>query len=698
MAEEEATLSQARTGTMKDVVELMPRGAPKAVVALVKDGELNDVDTLAYTDEELFTYETYCHNVNMRSPPKEVVTIYDVPREDGQVVHLQEAVNAPTQSYGNYKLLIGTSTGEIKNIPFELLPVSEPDPKPVYEHMGGDYYANDNGYYYLTKDKFYVQLTDFRIKVVERRITTNVNGQVEDEVHFILYDDEGWQETGHIVYSKWATDLLRYIREKAPTRILGLTHMSSAYFDQLFAYLLRTSAFPTNYFVSHWGWGAFEPSGRKFWHGGLKGCKSSKMLCPPVEDKLYRNNLLRMAFNFTEIGPRASVLLLYSCAAYQDAIFTDAGHFLSHSIMLIGSSGLLKTATVREVFNVFTVKNDRITSVRSTEASLHVMTEKAYDDTLVIDDFNREGSRQEIAQKIKNIQTLVRSYSEKVSRSKYGGNDNVKKYAIRGGLVITGETNMTGELKSGMLRYIKISINKRFDGDLLKTYQNNPQIMQVFFSEFIRFLEANYSNLVNFVSSNFDEYRMKFVELKEPRIIDAGVHLLMTAQIMVRFLTETGVLNNTESNGWLNSFERDLLEILRHQSEEVKTTDPYILYVKQVWELINTGEIELAADVDRYKADLKRYIGYVDGDLLMFEKDNLYREVVNACRAKDEYLTMSSDEVLKILKEKGISECNKGSNLRKASARLSDPNKGISRPLMLALRRYACEKLLEINE
>ena len=40
MAEEEATLSQARKGAMKDVVELMPRGAPKAVVALVKMANL----------------------------------------------------------------------------------------------------------------------------------------------------------------------------------------------------------------------------------------------------------------------------------------------------------------------------------------------------------------------------------------------------------------------------------------------------------------------------------------------------------------------------------------------------------------------------------------------------------------------------------------------------------------------------------
>ena len=697
--EESSSISQSRNGRLKEGSELLTRGAPKAVVALVQDGELKDVDTLEYKDEELLTYDKYCNNVNMRSPPpKEVVALYDAPREsDGRMKQLP-VMTGSTVAYGNYEFLYQDHQGAIKTAPLEPSLFKNESVDLAYENIGGDYYANDNGYYYLNKHNNYVPMTDFKIRVIERRVTSNVDGSQKDEVEFMLFDDSGWNYTTTIEYDKWASNLIGLIRARAPTRILNLTALPITHFEQLMTYVLKNSEFPTQSFVSHWGWGDFVQNlGRKFWHGGLKGCKSTKILVPPIEDKIRRASLLREALHFTELAPRgiSSVLVVYGCASYADAIFNDAGHFLAHVIMLIGSSGMLKTATVREFFNVFVPLNARLTSVRSTEASLHVMTERAFDDTLVIDDFNREGSKQEVAQKTKNIQTLIRSYSDKSPRVKYGGNDNIKKYAIRGGLVITGETNMTGELKSGMLRYIKIPIEERFKGELLKKYQQNPEIMKIFFSEFIRFLEANYLKLVNFVSSNFDEYRKQFGELKEPRIIDAGVHLKMTAQIMARFLEETGALKMTECNVWLNNFERDLLELLRQQREEVKTTAPYILYVKQVWELIASGAIELAPNVDCYKADLKRYIGYIDGDLFMFKKDDLYRAVLNAYKNKDEYLTMGFDEVLKVLKEKGISECNKGSNLRKAPAILSAPNKGISRPLMLALRKTVCEKIIE---
>lgn len=627
---------------------------------------------------------------------KEVVVQYDAPQgNDGRMKNLP-VIKSSTIAYGSYEFLYQESQGAIKSIPLYPSILKNESVDPVYENIGGDYYATDKGYYYLNKNKIYVQMTDFKICVIERRITYNVNGTQDDEIQFMIFDDSGWECKTTIEYDKWSTHLIGWIRARAPTRILNLTEFSISYFEQLMTYVLKNSKFPTKYFVSHWGWGAWDPnSGRKFWHGGLEGCKSSKILTPHMDEQKRRIIILREALNFTEIGPRANVLLVYSCASYTDAIYTDAGHFLSHCIMVIGSSGMLKTATVRELFNVFTKYQDRITSVRSTEASLHVMTEKAYDDTLVIDDFNREGSKYEIAQKTKNIQTLVRSYSEKVSRSKYGGNDNVKQYAIRGGLVITGETNMTGELKSGKLRYLKLVIAEKFNGELLKKYQKNPTIMPFFFSEYIRFLQANYLGLMDFVIKRFDAYREQFCELREPRIIDAGVHLKMTTQIMLEWLKSTEVLTAQECNLWLDNFERILFELLQSQSKEVQTEDPCILYVKQIFELLNAGTIELAPNVEAYKLERKKYIGYVDGDLLMFEKDNLYREVVNACRAKDEYLTMSSDEVLKVLKEKGISACNTGSNLRKASSKLSDPKKGISRPLMLALRRYVCEQILE---
>ena len=107
----------------------------------------------------------------MRSPLKEVMTIYDVSREKGQVIRLPDAVNYLIQAYGNYEILYSSNNGGIDTMPFEPPPISEPDP----ECIGSDYYANDNGYHYLTKDKVYVQLTDFRIKVTKRRIKTNVN-------------------------------------------------------------------------------------------------------------------------------------------------------------------------------------------------------------------------------------------------------------------------------------------------------------------------------------------------------------------------------------------------------------------------------------------------------------------------------------------------------------------------------------------
>lgn len=717
MVDEEPIFYQSRKGEMKAVIEFVNKSPPKAVV------ELKEVNTSAHKDDKLFTYKEYCKETNLRSPPEEqavetkeygnfdflyrenpadikkVVVLYNHPRraDDGRMNQLP-VVTGSTVAYGSYEFLYGEHQGAIKSTPLEPLLLKNESVDSAYENIGGDYYANDKGYYHLNKKDDYVQMTDFKVRVIERRVSSNVNGTTNDEIVFRLFDDSGWEYTTTIEYDKWASHLIGLIRSKVPTRILNLTELNLSHFEQLMAYVLKNSEFPTNYFVSHWGWGDRDSNlGRKFWHGGLKGCKTPKMLLPPIEDRIRRARLLREAFSFTEIAPRgvASVLVIYSCAAYTDAIFTDAGYFLSHGLMLIGSSGMLKTATVREVFNVFVSVNDRLTTVRSTEASLHVMTERAFDDTLVIDDFNREGSKQEVAQKTKNIQTLIRSYSDKSPRVKYGGNDDVKKYSIRGGLVITGETNMTGELKSGKLRYIKIPIEERFNGELLKKYQNNPKIMKFFFSEYIRFLEENYLKLVNFVSSNFDEYRIRFSELKEPRIIDAEVHLLMTAQIILEFLTENGVLTEMEGNCWLTDFERNLRELLRNQSEEVETTAPHILYVKQVWELLTSGAIELAPNVDCYKSDLKRYIGYVDGDLFMFKKDDLYRAVLNAYKNKDEYLTMGFDEVLKVLKDKGVSECNKGSNLRKASAKLSEPNKGIGRPLMLALRKHICEKIIE---
>ena len=69
------------------------------------------------------------------------------------------------------------------------------------------------------------------------------------------------------------------------------------------------------------------------------------------------------------------------------------------------------------MFAPFVFTNDRLSTVRATEASLSVLHEIFYDDTLVIDDFNREGSEQEVRDKMRNIRALIRAYSDKTLES-----------------------------------------------------------------------------------------------------------------------------------------------------------------------------------------------------------------------------------------------------------------------------------------
>ena len=91
---------------------------------------------------------------------------------------------------------------------------------------------------------------------------------------------------------------------------------------------------------------------------------------------------------------------------------------------------------------------------------------------------------------------------------------------------------------------------------------------------------------------------------------------------------------------------------------------------KKFWQLLNTGKLELAENVESYKENLQRYSGYVD-------KESTDSKVLTAFRDRNEYLPIGLDEILKTLRLKGISRCNKGSNLRKASSKLEDKSKGI---------------------
>ena len=527
--------------------------------------------------------ETMVTKDNLQPDESSMITplvIHEVERDEyGRAKPLKVSTKTDF-TFGKYDFIQGNHQGEICQIPSPLNSIPL-DSVPGYVKLDGKFYKGEDGYYlFHEQSNTYTQMTDFFVKVIEKQVIKTIDGTTEEVVKVMLYDNEYWKFIIEIPYEDWV-NLFFIIEKKVPERLIATDEiLNIKKFQRLASSIIRHSDVKVKEILDFWGWGSIREDGsRKFYHGGLEDCRSKKSLSPPVADPVLLGKIIRDVLDITEVGSPevVSTLLVYGAASYMDALFTDAGHFLSHCIMLIGSSGMMKTSLARVIFSPFLPVTERIQTVRSTEASMHVLHEKAYDDTLVIDDFNREGSIYEVKAKMKNLQTLIRSYSDKSSRAKYGGKDDIKKYAIRGGCVFTGETSMTGELKSGLLRYIKLFLRQRLNGMILKKYQDSPEEITIFFSEFIRFLEKYYVYFVNRFKYEFESRRKSFEYLREPRLIDAFVHLMFSAEIMLQFALEKGAISEDKCNEWYSNFLNGLIEILSRQSAESVTVDVYML-------------------------------------------------------------------------------------------------------------------------
>lgn len=551
----------------------------------------------------------------------------------------------------------------------------------------GNFMVNNRGYYFQNKEGKWVRFTDFFIVIECLENVVDVNGNMTRQFLIKLINDYGFAKELSVDYENWI-NLQNQIERQAPEFQIFADEYRNVgeKFKRLLGELVKHIRVEEKLVYSYWGWGQSVNGYRQFYHGGLPNCKSEKCL-PPLIDRQGCFNIFSQAWNIFNVGSYDVIvpIIFYSLASYTDAIFTDAGYPLAHCLMIIGESGTMKTSLCKVVFAPFTPEKERINTVRDTMASLRVSHEKFYDDTLVVDDFNLEGSSQEVKEKMRNIQDLIRAYGDKTPRAKYGGKDNIKRYAIRGGCVFTGETNLVGQLKSSELRYIKVLFKERLNGNVLVVFQNNPWIWKSFVAEFIRYLERNYLSIMAEVQRTFTLER-NIQNFEFSRLIDTFLHLKIIAKIFCNCCLEVGLLTKENATSWLNYFTQILYTVVSSQDKESEFKEPYILFLIKFFDMVGTGKFIIAPDIDTYIQDMRHYIGYKDAknQVLMIKKDDAFNVVRNDLASRGEYLPISVDDLSKILKEKELTKCDKKGCLKKASSLIE------GRPLMLALIESKC--------
>lgn len=557
--------------------------------------------------------------------------------------------------------------------------------------IGASYYEGPHGYSIVLRDGKFHEFTNFKGRVSAKEIEISASGERVERYLIELTAEDGKIYQVRIPVEEWPS-LLDVIERYAPLcQVYGDeigNHRER--FKRLSGFWLKKK-FPIKNIIGFWGWGPQDANKfRVFFHGGREDCTSDKIL-PPVLPSSQAIPLIRAAFeNIVSAGPfEVTVpLMLYALASYADAIFTDAGFPLSHCIMLIGESGYLKSSLAREIFSPFVPYEKRTYTVRSTEASMNVLHEKAFDDTLVIDDFNLEGSPAEVRTKMRNIRGLIRGYSDKTPRAKYGGADTIKQYAMRGGCVFTAETQMTGQLKSGELRYVKVCLHAPLDKAKIAILHDHPRIVPTFYAGFIRFLEEHYGEFVRLVRKQFPT-RRSILKIPEPRMRDALIHLTLTADFLMRFLKSLSIYDENACFQWLFDAGNVLGRITNQQSMDAQIGEPYLRYLSELWNLLGTGKLRCAPNLQAYVAGMASFIGYRENDLFIVKKDEAYKAVLDAFYARNEGLPIGIDEVSKKLKDAGLTKCDAGSCLVKASAKIP------GRPRMLAFIISACEKVVD---
>lgn len=549
------------------------------------------------------------------------------------------------------------------------------------------YYPDENG----NLQRF----TDFAICKVEE-IFFYERDEAVDKCYAFTFRNNNGKYTSVMIKTNQIKKLAQELEKQAPDFLIFQDICSRALhkFDRAVREFLkekfRCGLIDTKIFYKCWGWGILENGQRKFFDGTMIGCDSEKKLMPHNPSNAYQRAAMQRAVGIFQVGNAITVypLVIYSLAVYADALFTDAGYPLQCSMMAVGSSGYLKTSFVRVIFNPFVPENDRLATVRSTSAAMNVLYKLNYDDTTVIDDWNFEGNAREVEEKKKIIREAIRTFSDKSPKAKWASDGKISKSSVRGGLVFTGEANMTGQIASSELRYIKVPFDEPIDGSKLQEFQQSGYIWRQLVSEWIFFLQADYKNIVDYIRNVFPQLRMT-TKIKESRLTDAYIHLFLTCDLFANFLQRNNLITAEVRNEFVSVFSNILLGLIERQSTEATNQISYISYLRELWNLMGTGKIKVANNLDEYLKGIRRYVGYRDNGIIMFKRDETYEAVHNAYLARNEFFASSADEVSKMLKNHDLTITENGENLKKASARIA------GRPRMLALKESLCLAVLD---
>lgn len=524
--------------------------------------------------------------------------------------------------------------------------------------------------YFRKEDDNFVQICNFTILVKKRNMVIHpyentveeIQMQIvygmEDELHAseLLVKAEEYHALAEIITRKFPACWINQKEKKEFPKIAATEFGRCNIKDTRFAWMQ---------------WGPVDEGGnRSFYEGDHREFKH-------FPDTEASPEILQVALQmFTVAEKKVSYSLsVFQACSFLAQLFIDAGFPLQHTLALIAPSGTGKSSLSKAMTQPFTNTEKKLIPILSTKAALKGLTPSYVDDIMCVDDLAPEGSQKSQETRVEALQELIRSYCDEGGAAyKYSG-ARIGHSQLRGGLLWTAE-DMPAMITSGEARTLRVEFSTHPDYDQLTQFQDDPEILAVFWFQFILFLEADYSTLVSEVTTLANRKRREVPKFQHPRMTDILVHMDIAATILCRFLSRKGLVSEVESASLQRDMEVVFEKLVKLQDENTKKHDPIYTFIEAVFSLRSVGKLTVAETPKAYGESNGLLHGYMDGpNLMMLLPNEVYALVESYCQKARQAYPLTAEATWKKLREYGlIYTTEKTGNLRRASVK-ADPHR-----------------------
>ena len=376
-----------------------------------------------------------------------------------------------------------------------------------------------------------------------------------------------------------------------------------------------------------------------------------------------RYNIFKNGFDFLKIGKNGKEIITifaYIHMPYSLFWYRQEGFNIDFLLFIKGWTGSLKTSTILECVDVFEpiISNRQTQIAGSSWAAIREKLLLSQDSILLLDDYSKtQKAFSNIGDEL--IEQVVRSIGNgRLPDKKQVGGAKNQPVDVRSLVIITGED--APELgQSSFLRMLTITVDtSTFDGNELRIFQNNRDIMASYVALYIEFLRTNVNTIKKIISTSMKTYKLDMERItKERRLIENGSKLMAQIDVILAFGYWCGedeaVLRNFEATA-----KAHIVEIIRDNDishQEIRMDALFIIAIMAQTE--ESSRYSLAEDASKYFENPAPYtIGFFDkdSDRIWLKFEDAMNAVKDYCKSHGKFFTDNQQAVKKALFEHGF--------------------------------------------